>query len=258
MNVKPLLSRPLPAPARPTAISRVEGLAGIRPDSKHCTEFGDRARRHRPRLRRTDDSETVRSNRRYSARRFGRSAEGDGGNHVDHVEVAIAAISQMAETGTFAQMRFYEDSFAMSRLPRRRHLVTRSHMWPWLDAPAWASPRIGAMLFLIGLSARGPQVDGYLPGIARFDWESEPAPLSATDGERKLAAVAEHGSQVKTLGGIDRVRRFLRRGHGRWVGSGSGSVSPTIRRSPDSSLNRRHRAHRGLLPPDDVESALRW
>lgn len=135
------------------------------------------------------------------------------GNHVDHVEVALAAISAMVESGTFSRVRFYEDSYAMSRLPRRRHFVTRRYTWRRLGAPAWASPRIGAMLSLIGLSARGPRLDDYLPEIARFDWESQPAPLSPADEERKLAAVAEYGSQVKTFGGIGRVRRFFRRGH---------------------------------------------
>lgn len=69
------------------------------------------------------------------------------------------------------------------------------------------------MLSLIGLSAGGPRLEHYLPEIARLDWESQPAPLSPADEERKLAAVAEYGSQVKTFGGIGRVRRFLRRGH---------------------------------------------
>lgn len=37
--------------------------------------------------------------------------------------------------------------------------------------------------------------------------------MSVADEEGKLAAVAEYGSQVKTFGGLDRVRPFLRRGH---------------------------------------------
>lgn len=135
------------------------------------------------------------------------------GNHVDHVEVALAAFSEMMESELFSRILFYEDSYAMSRLPRRRHLVARRHIWPRFFAPAWASPRIGAMLFLIGLFARGPGLDDYLPEAGRLEWTSEPASLSFVDEERKLAAVAEYGSQVRTFGGIDRVRRFFRRGH---------------------------------------------
>lgn len=58
------------------------------------------------------------------------------GNHVDHVEVALAAISEMVESETFSRLRFYEDSYAMSRLPRRRHFVTRRHTWTRFGAPA--------------------------------------------------------------------------------------------------------------------------
>lgn len=113
------------------------------------------------------------------------------GHHVDHVEVALAAMSAVAESEAFSRVRFYEDSYALSRLPRSRHFVTRGHLWPPFGAPAWASPRIGAMLFLIGLSARGPRPDDYLPEAARLEWTSLSAPLSATDEQRKLTAVAE-------------------------------------------------------------------
>ena len=135
------------------------------------------------------------------------------GHHVDHVEVTLAAMSELLKSRAFSQIRFYEDSYAMARLPRRQHFVAKRRIWPWFGSPGWASPRIGAMLFLIGLSARGPRVDDYLPEIARFDWTSESVPLSPMDEDRKLAAVAEYDSQVKTFGGIHRVRPFLRRGH---------------------------------------------
>jgi hypothetical protein len=101
----------------------------------------------------------------------------------------------------------------MARLPRRQHFVAKRRTWSWFGAPAWANPRIGAMLFLIGLAARGPGVNDYLSKAAPLDWTSEPVPLSAADEERKLAAVAEYDSQVKTFGGIRRVRPFLRRAH---------------------------------------------
>jgi LmbE family N-acetylglucosaminyl deacetylase len=135
------------------------------------------------------------------------------GNHVDHVEVALAALREVLEGGAFARVRFYEDSYAMSRSVRRQHFVTRRHTWPRFGAPAWASPRIGVLLWLIALAARGPRPDDYLPEAARLDWTRESAQVSAADEERKLAAVAEYGSQVKALGGVERVRPFLRRGH---------------------------------------------
>lgn len=101
----------------------------------------------------------------------------------------------------------------MSRACRRQHFVARRRMWPWLGAPAWASPRIGALLLLVGLAARGPGIENYLPEAGRLDWTCEPSPISAADEERKLAAVAEYGSQVLAFGGLDRVRAVLQRAH---------------------------------------------
>lgn len=135
------------------------------------------------------------------------------GNHVDHVEVAVAAMQELLARGAAARLGFYEDSYAMSGACRRRHFVARRWMWRRFGAPAWASPRVGALLRVIALAARGPRIDDYLPDAAQLDWTCEPAPMSAADEERKLAAVGEYGSQINTFGGIDRMRPFLRRAH---------------------------------------------
>lgn len=135
------------------------------------------------------------------------------GNHVDHVEVALAALQELLGRRAFTRVSFYEDSYAMARASRRRHFVARRRMWRRFGGPAWASPRVGALLRAITLVARGPGIEDYLPEAARLDWTCEPAPMSAADEERKLAAVAEYGSQVETFGGLARVRPFLRRGH---------------------------------------------
>jgi LmbE family N-acetylglucosaminyl deacetylase len=135
------------------------------------------------------------------------------GNHVDHVEVALAALQELLERGALARLRFYEDSYAMSGACRRQHFVARRRMWRRFGAPAWASPRVGALLRVVALAARGPRIDDYVPEAARLDWTCEPAPMSAADEERKLVAVGEYGSQIKMFGGIGRVRPFLRRGH---------------------------------------------
>ncbi|HEX6206807.1 MAG TPA: PIG-L family deacetylase [Actinomycetota bacterium] len=135
------------------------------------------------------------------------------GNHVDHVEVALAALGEMLKRGAFERVRFYEDSYALSGACRRKHFVARRHTWRRFNAPAWASPRVGALLLAIALSARGPRLDDYMTEASRLEWSCEPAPMSTAEEDRKLAAVAEYRSQVKTLGGIRRVRPFLRRGH---------------------------------------------
>ena len=135
------------------------------------------------------------------------------GHHVDHVEVALAALREVLVRGAFDRVRFYEDPYALGRACRRAHFVARRRMWRPLGAPAWASPRVGALLQLVAISARGPGIDDYLPEAARLDWTCQPAHVAAPDEERKLAAVAEYGSQVKAFGGLDRVRAFMRRGH---------------------------------------------
>lgn len=135
------------------------------------------------------------------------------GNHVDHVEVALAALQQVLARRAFTRVRFYEDSYGLSGASRRRHFVARWRMWRKFEGPAWASPRVGGLLWGIALLARGPRIEDYLPEAARLDWTCEAAPLLADQEECKLAAVAEYDSQVRTLGGIDRLRPFVRRGH---------------------------------------------
>jgi LmbE family N-acetylglucosaminyl deacetylase len=135
------------------------------------------------------------------------------GHHVDHVEVALAALREVLVRGAFDRVRFYEDPYALGRACRRAHFLARRRMWRPLAAPAWASPRVGALLQLVAISARGPGIDDYLPEVARLDWKCLPEALAPSDEDRKLAAVAEYGSQVKAFGGLDRVRAFMRRGH---------------------------------------------
>ncbi|HEY1556892.1 MAG TPA: PIG-L family deacetylase [Kofleriaceae bacterium] len=135
------------------------------------------------------------------------------GHHVDHVEVALAALREVLVRGAFERVRFYEDPYALGRACRRAHFVARRRMWRPLAAPAWASPRVGALLQLVAVSARGPGIDDYLPEAATLEWSCAPAALAAADEDRKLAAVAEYRSQVKAFGGEPRVRAFMRRGH---------------------------------------------
>lgn len=135
------------------------------------------------------------------------------GHHVDHTEVALAALREVLARGAFDRVRFYEDPYALGRACRRQHFLARRRMWRPFAAPAWASPRVGGLLALVAASARGPKLDDYLPEVARLAWTCTPAPLSDTDEERKLSAVAEYESQVRAFGGLPRVRAFMRRGH---------------------------------------------
>jgi hypothetical protein len=68
-------------------------------------------------------------------------------------------------------------------------------------------------LRVVAMSARGPEIEDYLPEIAAMPWSCTPRPLAEADETRKLAAIAEYGSQVRAFGGIARVRAFVRRAH---------------------------------------------
>lgn len=135
------------------------------------------------------------------------------GNHVDHVEVALAALRETLGRGAFDRIRFYEDPYALGRGCRSQHFVAKRRMWRPFGAPAWASPHIGGLLRLVSLVAKGPRIEDYLPEANRLDWSCTPHACSGADEERKLSAIAQYGSQVRAFGGIERVRAFLHRAH---------------------------------------------
>ncbi len=135
------------------------------------------------------------------------------GHHVDHVEVALAALREVLGTGAFERIRFYEDPYALGRACRKQHFVARRHMWKPFQAPAFASPRVGALLSMVAFAAKGPKLEDYLPEADRLDWRCTPEVVSVADEERKLAAIAEYGSQVRAFGGMERVRAIVKRAH---------------------------------------------
>lgn len=135
------------------------------------------------------------------------------GHHVDHVEVALAALREVLVRGAFDRIQFYEDPYALGRACRKQHFVAKRRMWRPFGAPAWASPRVGGLLRLVALAARGPRIEDYLPEADRLDWTCTPLAVAAADEQRKLTAIAEYGSQVRAFGGIERVRAFIGRGH---------------------------------------------
>ena len=135
------------------------------------------------------------------------------GNHIDHVEVALACGEErLAGDGAAERMRFYEDPYALGAACRRRHFVAARRRWSPRRGPSWASPRVGGLLRLVAHAAHGPGLDTYAPALRALDWRCEPA---AVDGfeDAKLAAIAEYRSQVATFGGMDRLAAFVRRGH---------------------------------------------
>ncbi len=153
------------------------------------------------------------------------------GNHCDHVEVALAAIQVLFAKRAFDRFRFYEDFYATGTAARRRHFVTRRRSWGLFDAPAWASPAIGAVLRVGAWSARGPGIDDYLPAASAWAWTSAAEPVEAFEAI-KLNAVAEYSSQVTALGGMKRLEPFLRRSHNIWGGELMWRAAPQANGSP--------------------------
>jgi LmbE family N-acetylglucosaminyl deacetylase len=134
------------------------------------------------------------------------------GHHVDHVEVAVAALAECIAQRAWDRMRFYEDVYALGAACRRHHFVTARRHWRPLAAPSWASPRIGATLLMAARAAQGPGVDGYLPEAQALRWISVPEPVGEHQ-RRKLAAIAAYTSQVREFGGLHQVSPFVARGH---------------------------------------------
>jgi LmbE family N-acetylglucosaminyl deacetylase len=135
------------------------------------------------------------------------------GHHHDHVEVALAVLLEMLSLRRFDRVHFYEDPYAHGGGCRRDHFLTRRRLWkPWA-APAWASPRMGALLFAAARCSRGPQLEEYVPEATRLPWSHTDAPVHPDDERRKLSAVAEYTTQVKAFGGMRAVSAFMRHVH---------------------------------------------
>lgn len=135
------------------------------------------------------------------------------GNHVDHVEVMLAAVLAAVHAGALSRVGFYEDFYALGNAARRRHPVSRQRpSQPW-QAPGWAAPLEGIVLRLTPLIAAGPSIMHYLPEPVNLTWWCEVHPVAASDEELKLRAVAQYRSQLPALGGLPRLGPILRRSH---------------------------------------------
>jgi LmbE family N-acetylglucosaminyl deacetylase len=138
------------------------------------------------------------------------------GNHVDHVEVLLAATEWALARGWRDRLLFYEDFYALSTAMRRAHPVARVRGWPYWRSPLLRAPRLALIFGAIALSRRGPAVTTLLPQeIARARWSAEPATI---DEPRKIAAIAVYRSQTTAFGGMAGVGASLRAYHAWWRG----------------------------------------
>jgi len=137
------------------------------------------------------------------------------GNHIDHVEALLAASDWAIARGWLARLRFYEDFYALSFGIRRTHFQAKrlaAHR-PW-QKPLLRARRLAVILKTIGARIAGPPVEMFLaPALARAEWTSTSAPVSASAEQQQLAAIACYRSQTRAFGGLAGVDRALRAYH---------------------------------------------
>ena len=136
------------------------------------------------------------------------------GHHVDHVEVALAALREVLGRGAFERIRFYED--AVRARPRVSHAALRR-----------APPDVAVVRRAgVGEPARRRACCGWSRSRrrARGSRTTCPRPTASTGRACRTPSrpptrnassprSSEYGSQVRAFGGIERVRAFVRRGH---------------------------------------------
>ena len=135
------------------------------------------------------------------------------GGHIDHVEVFLASMLAMRETGSCERFVFYEDAYTMSARARRRHFLASQERWPVRKSPALAGLVGAGMLTVMGWAERGPKVHEYLPeAIAQTAWQRMLVPLEDFESA-KLRAMGLYVSQMKKLGGYRAFSAIVRRWH---------------------------------------------
>ena len=161
------------------------------------------------------------------------------GQHVDHVEVTLAALLAAERTRRWDELWFYEDFYALEERFRRRHPVATRRPLPWWRSPSWSAP---ALVLSLGvpaatLPARGPE--RYYPGIGTLPWRFTALPVAGFEA-RKLAAVLEYASQVPRLGGRRGLPAAIRRSHRQLGGEAVWSVN-----APTEAADPRAVSHHG-------------
>ena len=63
------------------------------------------------------------------------------------------------------------------------------------------------------MCSSGPELEDYVPEVTRLRWSCTDAPVHPNDEQKKLTAVAEYTSQVKSFGGMPAVSAFMRQVH---------------------------------------------
>ena len=138
------------------------------------------------------------------------------GNHVDHVETLIAATNWASARGWLDRVSFYEDFYALSGTMRSRHFVAGLRLWRRSEAPLLRARRLAAVLNVIAVARRGPDVETYLVAALRTaTWTLTTTNVRGYE-QAQLDAIARYPSQARAFGGIDGIARAIRAAHAWW------------------------------------------
>jgi LmbE family N-acetylglucosaminyl deacetylase len=139
------------------------------------------------------------------------------GNHIDHVEVFVAAVEAMEATGARDRFRFYEDPYALGSRMRSEHFVTRRRTWALLRGPDMATLKMYGMFRVMASARKGPAVEGYLPeGASGWSWGAEHSAIGS-HADTKAEAIGKYESQLSAIGGLVAWKAALRRYHEFWT-----------------------------------------
>jgi LmbE family N-acetylglucosaminyl deacetylase len=134
------------------------------------------------------------------------------GQHADHLEVAVAALTVASEEKALGRIGFYEDYYALGEAFRRGHPVTRRDPRPAAPLLGSAAPALAVGLRLMAVAFRRPRLDAYVPQARELPWRCAPSPVDGFE-DRKIEAVRAYASQVPRLGGARGLEAALRRAH---------------------------------------------
>jgi len=138
------------------------------------------------------------------------------GNHVDHVEAAIAATDWAIARGWLDRVSFYEDFYAMSGTMRQAHFVARLRLWQRRESPLLRARRLAAILAAIAAARRGPDIETFLvPELRDATWTLTTTNVRGHE-QRQLDAIAAYRSQTRAFGGLDGIARATRAAHAWW------------------------------------------
>ncbi|MHB1254047.1 MAG: PIG-L deacetylase family protein [Candidatus Humimicrobiaceae bacterium] len=133
------------------------------------------------------------------------------GNHFDHVELFLACIVTAMDCKIFDRFFFYEDFYSIGANMRKRHFISKHLSWRRWQTILICDIKSFFIDIFINSQARGLNLLDYLPEeYKKLEW-SLSAESIETFINKKIEAVSKYTTQVKQMGGIKLLSRFINR-----------------------------------------------